>query len=329
MDSTSSSEIIEDETLKIPCKEDIVRNWQENGPKIMFGKHQLNIEIGNVDEFFIRKAKDELRETPEIIVESCMELRRLIAGEPHLKVPNEEEFLQVFLRPCKYYPKSAFSLMKRYFRFRQNYPHIYADLLPSKEKTALCANLVYPLPFRAKDGSRVVVVEGGKRWNPKEVSLNAFFKGLIIMLYIAMGEANTQIAGAQIILDVEGLSLSHVTYLTPSFAKMLVDFVQKCLPLRLKSIHVVKQSFFFNMAFAIFKPFLEEKIRKRIHFHGTNWDNLTAFIDKKALLKRHGGELEMPDGPFGTKLWESIVLCEPVFEVDLRCGFKTDNNNVK
>jgi hypothetical protein len=172
------------------------------------------------------------------------------------------------------------------------------------------------------------MIEAGKRWNPKEVSLNAFFKGIIMMIHIAMGEPKTQIAGSHVILDVEGLSLSHVTYLTPSFAKMLLDFVQKCLPMRLKYIHIVKQSFFFNMAFAIFKPFLEEKIRNRIHFHGTNWEGLMTFIDKKALLKRHGGELEMPDGPFGVKLWQSLVICEPLFEVDQRSGYNT-NNNIK
>lgn len=83
--------------------------------------------------------------------------------------------------------------MKRYFRFRQNYPYIYADLLPSKEKTALCANLIYALPFRAKDDSRVVIIEVGKRWNPKEVPLNTFFRGMILLLYFAMGEANTQV----------------------------------------------------------------------------------------------------------------------------------------
>lgn len=83
--------------------------------------------------------------------------------------------------------------MKRYYRFRLNYPHVYANLLPSKEKTALFANLVYPLPLRAKDGSRILIGEAGKRWNPKEVSVNLFFKGIIIMLYLALAEPRTQV----------------------------------------------------------------------------------------------------------------------------------------
>ncbi|XP_029679530.1 alpha-tocopherol transfer protein-like isoform X1 [Formica exsecta] len=312
--------------FECPSKKDVYRIWQESAPKIKFGEHELNIELEGIGEFFMQKAKEELRETPEIIAESCTQLTELIAGEPDLKVPNDEEFYKMFLRPCKYYPKSAFSLMKRYYRFRLNYPHIYADLLPSKEKTAFCANLIYPLPFRAKDGSRILIIEGGKRWNPKEVSLNTLLRGLIIMLYMAVAEPKNQISGARVIIDAEGLSLSHVTYITPSFAKMLLEFIQKCMPIRFKSIHIVKQSFFFNMAFAIFKPFLEEKIRKRIHFHGTNWESLMIYIDQKALLKRHGGELDMPEGPFGMTLWESILLCESFFEVDQQYGYKTDNN---
>ncbi|GAB1862165.1 Alpha-tocopherol transfer protein-like [Camponotus japonicus] len=319
----SSATIKED--FKLPCRRELYRQWQENAPKILFGEHELNFELTEPDELFIQIAKEELRETPEIIAESCAELKKLVEGESDLTIPDEEDFYKMFLRPCKYYPKSAFSLMKRFYRFRQNHPHIFIDLLPSKEKTCFCANLVYPLPFRAKDGTRILLVEGGKRWNPKEVPINDFFKGLVMCLYVALGEPKTQIAGACVIIDVEGLSLSHVTYITPSFAKMLVEFIQKCLPIRLKNIHIVKQSFLFNMAFAIFKPFLEEKIRKRIRFHGTNWESLMTFIDKKALLKRHGGELEMPDGQFGVNFWQGLCYCEPFFEVVQRCGYSTDN----
>lgn len=321
----ASATIKEDLKFDQSFKEECLRQWQENGPKIFFGEHELKLELFEMDELFIQKAKEELRETPEIIAESCAELKKLIEGESNLITPDNEDFYQIFLRPCKYYPKSAFSLMKRYYRFRQNYPHIFVHLLPSKEKIAICSNLIYPLPFRAKDGTRILVVEGGKRWNPKEVSTIDLFKGLLLCMYLALGESKTQIAGACVIIDVEGLSLSHITYITPSFAKMLVDFIQKCLPARLKHIHIVKQSFLFNMAFAIFKPFLEEKIRKRICFHGTNWDSLMNFIDKKALLKRHGGELEMPEGQFGVHFWQSLCYCEPLFEVIHRCGY-TDNN---
>lgn len=39
-----------------------------------------------------------------------------------------------------------------------------------------------------------------------------------------------------------------------------------------------------------------------------------AFVDKKALLKRHGGELDMPEGQYGVMLWQNLLSCEPALE---------------
>lgn len=55
---------------------------------------------------------------------------------------------------------------------------------------------------------------------------------------------------------MDGLTLNHVTHITPSFAASVTDWVQRCLPCRLKGIHIVNQPFIFNMVYAIFKPFL-------------------------------------------------------------------------
>jgi len=39
-----------------------------------------------------------------------------------------------------------------------------------------------------------------------------------------------------------------------------------------------------------------------------------GFIDKRELLKKHGGELEMPEGEYGVILWQNILSCEPLLE---------------
>ncbi|XP_020286468.1 alpha-tocopherol transfer protein-like [Pseudomyrmex gracilis] len=311
-----------------PSMYEMYEDWLKNGPKLMFGEFPLLIDIylNDSDDFFIQKAKDELRETPENVAESLKELRKLLAEESDLILPDDDSYYIMFLRCCKWYPKSAFSRMKRYFHFQQQYPHIYKDLLPSTAKLALCHGLLYALPFRTNDGCRILVAEAGKRWKPKEVSPNELFKGLILNLFVAMTEPKTQIAGGRAILDMDGLSLHHITYLTPSFAKMMVDFIQKCLPARLKSIHIVRQSFVFNIAFGLFKPFLEEKLRKRIFFHGTNFESLMTSMNtnKETLLKKHGGDLEMPEGPYGETYWRSVLYLEPF--VKTKYGYVSDSS---
>lgn len=84
MASSTSTE----ENVKFPVvsKQEIYDNWQKNATKIMFGEHQLCIEINDLDEFFVQKAKEELRETPEVIAQGFKELRELLAGNKNLIV---------------------------------------------------------------------------------------------------------------------------------------------------------------------------------------------------------------------------------------------------
>lgn len=65
-------------------KHDLYEHWLKNAEKVMFGEHQLSIEVDDVTEFFVQKAKEELRETPEVVAQSFEELRKLLAGNDSL-----------------------------------------------------------------------------------------------------------------------------------------------------------------------------------------------------------------------------------------------------
>lgn len=58
-------------------------------------------------------ARNELRETPEVREQAIKELRELLHEAKELNYGDSDDFLLIFLRPCKFYPKSALELVSK------------------------------------------------------------------------------------------------------------------------------------------------------------------------------------------------------------------------
>lgn len=99
-------------------------------------------------------------------------------------------------------------------------------------------------------------------------------------------EPETQIAGIVVVLDMQGLSLQHAKFFTPYYAKRMVELVQETFPLRFKGFHIVNEPFYFDAIMAVLKPFIKEKIRKRVSlnygfsFEFPNFRAYFVFLEK-------------------------------------------------
>ncbi|KAL7010842.1 hypothetical protein ACKWTF_013973 [Chironomus riparius] len=249
-----------------------------------------------VDEKYLQKAKIELREDPEVVNEALFELRELIKAEKNFTFPHEGDFFHIcFLRPCKYYPKSAFERMQKFYKFKIKHKNIHENLTPLALRTVFEDDLVKYFPLRDKNGCRIIYIHTGKLWKPSKIPLNDMFRTIQLSLQAAMLEPMSQINGVSVILDVEGLSLGQIVHFTPFFAAMLLEWLQECVPLRIKGVYITNNSYIFNIAFKIFKPFIHAKLRQRIHFVGKDWDMLGNFLGKEFLKSSLGGDLPCDD----------------------------------
>ncbi|GJQ82461.1 hypothetical protein Trydic_g14452 [Trypoxylus dichotomus] len=293
-------------------------------PYIQLGDNVLRFEEEEIDGHYVKKAENELRETPDVVDQAIEGIKDLIKGEEGLVVPlNDRAFLLKYLRPHKFYPTSAFRVMRKFYKFKLKYPKYSSSLLPVTVEKAYLDEIVYFFPKRTSAGARIMSINVGSRWNPKEVSLTILIKALLVALEIAMAEPRTQVGGVHILLDLNGLSLSHITQFTPGLAKMILWIVQDCVAVRLKGVYVINQLPIFKLVYRIFKPFLAEKLKNRLHFIGTDWDTLKIHIDEDCLPARLGGTLNSPDCP-GHCLYQVVEHYTYRYEELVQYGYVTE-----
>lgn len=259
---------------------------------IKIGDYLLKFEEEELGEEYEERARKELRETPEVVSDAITTLKSILRDDKELTFPLDEEImLLMFLRPCKFYPESAYAKIKHYYLFRLKNPVFYDKLLPTTIKNPILKDILTVSPLRTQHGQRIFLIEVGK-WNTKEVSLIELFRCVLLLVEIAVTEYRTQISGVEVIYDLEGLSIQHVYQMGPTFAKLAVQWAQECVPLRMKGHHVVNQPYIFNMLFALFKPFLSQKFRNRVYFHGRDCNSLLKHIDENSLPKKYGGKMD-------------------------------------
>ncbi|XP_043466272.1 alpha-tocopherol transfer protein-like isoform X2 [Leptopilina heterotoma] len=294
----------------------------EELPSIKVGNFVLQFELGPPSPEIQEVAREELRESPELQKEAVSRLQELLRAEPDLHCPlDNEAWLIRFLRPCKYYPESASKLVKNYYSFKVKHSNVYLGLKPSNERNIFEHNILTVLPNRDQHGRRILIIELGKKWKHNKCSLDEVFKGCVLYLEAAMLEPTSQIAGAVVIFDMDGLSLQQTWQFTPPFAKRIVDWLQDAVPLRIKNIHIINQPYIFNVVFNLFKPFLREKLKSRIIFHGTDRKSLHQHMSPKCLPSCYGGTLEIPTIS-GPQWLELLLKCDKEFDAINSYGYK-------
>ncbi|XP_049775675.1 retinaldehyde-binding protein 1 [Schistocerca cancellata] len=276
-------------------------------------RERIGIQLAPLTQQQQQLAREELRETPENVAEAVVALRELLRADPTLHYRDDDDFLIRFLRPTKYYPKSAHELMKRAAVFKDKHSDLLRNLLPTDEQDAFVNHtVVNVLADRDHKDRRVLIVNCGGSWDPSKVTANQMFKLFYLIHEGAMLEPQTQVAGVVVIMDFKNMSLKQVRGLSPSFSMLLLSFIQDAMPLRLKEVHIVKQPYIFNMVFTMFKPFIREKLRNRMFFHGDKMESLHKHLDPSHLPEDYGGKLPKID--YTSKDWYPVI-CDITDEI--------------
>lgn len=199
-------------------------------------------------------------------------------------------FLLKFLRARDFDVELALKLLLNYQRWRVDSPDISSCLSPVSVLGLLQDHYHAVLPQRDHSGSRVLLYRIGQ-WNPKEWSAFQVFRISLMTSEVIAMETQTQRRGIKVIFDLQGWSLGHALQVTPTLARKISSVLADSFPLKVRGIHLLNVPMFFRPVFSMIRPFLPEKIRQRIHMHGSDYaDSLGDFFSAPVLPLEYGGE---------------------------------------
>ncbi|ODM90665.1 Retinaldehyde-binding protein 1 [Orchesella cincta] len=236
-----------------------------------------------------QKALKELNEN-ERERETCLgQLRKLLQEDELLHCPlQDDKFLIRFLRARKFDINKTVSLINHYYNMRLENAELFENLCPESVSHVLSQEIQAVLQKRDSQGRQVFVFRAGK-WDPDLVSLDDIFRSNYIFLEEMTSSEETQICGVTAIVDFEGMGFYQARQFTPKHAIRMVQIIQNSFPCRFQEFHMVNQPYVFSLLFSIVKPFLNEKIKKRIYFHGRDLTSLHKSINPEVLPDFLGG----------------------------------------
>jgi len=240
-----------------------------------------------LSEAWKERAIKELGEVDEEVEKQLNELADSLPNDWPL--PRDDQFLLKFLRATSFNQAAALSMLSKYLRARRERPQYFATSHPRLARDTLATGIVTVLPHRDAMGRRVLVFRVN-RWEPAKTSREEVFSAMILFLELLAREDETQVSGIAALVDMSGLCWSHWKQLSLDYIGCMVATVQGAFPIRFREIHVVNEYGVFHAVYALVRPFLTEKIRNRLQFHGCCYQNLQRSLGKPVLPSEYGGD---------------------------------------
>ncbi|XP_052125502.1 alpha-tocopherol transfer protein [Frankliniella occidentalis] len=234
----------------------------------------------------------------------------------------DDPFLLRFLRARSFNVDRAHRLLKRYMRFKEENPTYQKDVDPEGFADLGEADLFTVFPYRDQEGRRIMLFKMGN-WDPSKVHIDDIFRATLIVLELGTMEPKTQINGGVVIFDLQGIGLQHAWQVTPTIAAKVIQLLETTLPMRTMAIHILNESWVFDIIYGLFSPLLADAAIDKVFFHGSDMSSLHEHIHPKHLPTRYGGTRH--EVPYTE--WLDAMRTRNVFRRELKgLGYKIDED---
>ncbi|XP_037961130.1 clavesin-2-like [Teleopsis dalmanni] len=204
---------------------------------------------------------------------------------------SDNSFLNRFLFARKFQCDEALQLLINYFSYKERNKGLLQKINIFDESIQLALRDGNPAVLTQRDRrGRKVITFSCSNWDPTKYTIEDVYRAILLSLDKLLENASNQSLGFVVIVDWTNFTFKQSAQLSPKTLKLMIEGLQDCMPIKFKGIHFIAQPWYVDVALAVIKPFLNDKIKQRLIIHGTNLTTLHNLISKDILPPDLGGE---------------------------------------
>ncbi|KAK8375017.1 hypothetical protein O3P69_017775 [Scylla paramamosain] len=239
----------------------------------------------------VQRAKDEINEVPERRAADIEHIRDWLKHQPHINARMDDWTILRFLRGCKFSLERTKEKLDMFYTCKTLCPEWYKNRDPQDKKMRAILELgvAFPLPGFDHQGRRVMLTRPGV-FDPSTTNMDELSKAMMMLVDVWMEEDEASIVtGVVMVEDFNDFSISHLTSLSPVTIKKMMTLFQDGYPMRPKGLNYINTPAAFDTVFNIFRSFMKEKMKKRVHIHGSDMESLYKQVPREMLPVEYGG----------------------------------------
>ncbi|EDW37337.1 GL26205 [Drosophila persimilis] len=234
----------------------------------------------------------ELNEVPQRVPDDIEALREWVLKQPHLRACTDERFLLAFLRGTKFSMERAKEKFDRFYTLQSSIPEVFNERRLATDPVVLDIlrmGVLLRLPLDADDpGPCVTIIRAGSYDTSKYKFQDIIRLGSMFGEIMMFEDENATISGYVEIMDMTGVTGSHLFALQPQLLSKFSTYADEAMPTRQKGIHFINVPSAFETGFNSLRSFFPAKIKSRISV-SSDPDAIFQIVSREYLPKEYGG----------------------------------------
>lgn len=234
----------------------------------------------------------ELNEEPDKIAKDILIFREWIWTQPHLKARTNDQFLLAFLRGSKYSIEKAKQKIDRYYTLKAAIPEVFNEkrvVDNSQVLEIIRMGIILQIPLPADECRPCVTIIRAASYDTNKYKFADIIRvGSMFGEIMMIDDDNSTVCGFMEIMDMSGVTGTHLFHLQPDLIKKFSVFADEAMPMRQKGTCFINVPAAFEKGFNTLKGFFPEKMKSRITVSATP-DIIYEHIPREYLPKEYGG----------------------------------------